>query len=58
MSQWLEALQLIIPGVSGADSPIHGPEGLRFYPRPKAVTTRWTQPAQQLTAGFNFPTSH
>ncbi|WP_151484542.1 CoA-acylating methylmalonate-semialdehyde dehydrogenase [Streptomyces albicerus] len=40
------------------DSPIHGPEGLRFYTRPKVVTTRWPQPAQQLTAGFNFPTSN
>ncbi|MEU5348017.1 CoA-acylating methylmalonate-semialdehyde dehydrogenase [Streptomyces sp. NPDC020766] len=39
------------------DSPIHGPEGIRFYTRPKVVTTRWPQPAQQVTAGFNFPTS-
>ncbi|MGW2328276.1 CoA-acylating methylmalonate-semialdehyde dehydrogenase [Streptomyces sp. NPDC001700] len=40
------------------DSPIHGPEGIRFYTRPKVVTSRWPQPAQQLTAGFTFPTSH
>ncbi|MFI1032448.1 CoA-acylating methylmalonate-semialdehyde dehydrogenase, partial [Streptomyces sp. NPDC020951] len=40
------------------DSPIHGPEGLRFYTRPKVVTTRWPQPAQHVTAGFNFPTSN
>ncbi|QIY68332.1 CoA-acylating methylmalonate-semialdehyde dehydrogenase [Streptomyces sp. RLB1-33] len=39
------------------DSPIHGPEGIRFYTRPKVVTTRWPQPAQQVTAGFDFPTS-
>ncbi|BBC29455.1 Methylmalonate-semialdehyde dehydrogenase [Streptomyces graminofaciens] len=39
------------------DSPIHGPEGIRFYTRPKVVTTRWPQPAQQVNAGFNFPTS-
>ncbi|MGA5505291.1 CoA-acylating methylmalonate-semialdehyde dehydrogenase [Streptomyces umbrinus] len=39
------------------DSPIHGPEGIRFYTRPKVVTTRWPQPKQQVTAGFNFPTS-
>ncbi|MEU9289505.1 CoA-acylating methylmalonate-semialdehyde dehydrogenase [Streptomyces sp. NPDC048275] len=39
------------------DSPIHGPEGIRFYTRPKVVTTRWPQPAQQVSAGFNFPTS-
>ncbi|WP_327312744.1 CoA-acylating methylmalonate-semialdehyde dehydrogenase [Streptomyces sp. NBC_01235] len=40
------------------DSPIHGPEGIRFYTRPKVVTTRWPQPTQQLAAGFNFPTSN
>ncbi|MDX3132721.1 CoA-acylating methylmalonate-semialdehyde dehydrogenase [Streptomyces europaeiscabiei] len=39
------------------DSPIHGPDGIRFYTRPKVVTSRWPQPAQQITAGFNFPTS-
>ncbi|MFJ8019316.1 CoA-acylating methylmalonate-semialdehyde dehydrogenase [Streptomyces sp. NPDC096311] len=39
------------------DHPIHGPEGVRFYTRPKVVTTRWPQPKQQVTAGFNFPTS-
>ncbi|MEU9454420.1 CoA-acylating methylmalonate-semialdehyde dehydrogenase [Streptomyces sp. NPDC048277] len=39
------------------DSPIHGPEGVRFYTRPKVVTTRWPEPRQQVTAGFNFPTS-
>ncbi|MET8806982.1 CoA-acylating methylmalonate-semialdehyde dehydrogenase [Streptomyces sp. NPDC004546] len=40
------------------DSPIHGPEGIRFYTRPKVVTTRWPQPKQPVTAGFTFPTSH
>ncbi|MFI5681524.1 CoA-acylating methylmalonate-semialdehyde dehydrogenase [Streptomyces cellulosae] len=40
------------------DSPIHGPEGIRFYTRPKVVTTRWPQPTQQISAGFNFPTSN
>ncbi|WP_406335759.1 CoA-acylating methylmalonate-semialdehyde dehydrogenase [Streptomyces sp. NBC_00203] len=40
------------------DSPVHGPEGIRFYTRPKVVTTRWPQPAQQVNAGFNFPTSN
>ncbi|MGP3991718.1 CoA-acylating methylmalonate-semialdehyde dehydrogenase [Streptomyces sp. 3N207] len=40
------------------DSPIHGPEGIRFYTRPKVVTTRWPQPAQEhAAAGFAFPTS-
>ncbi|MER6291227.1 CoA-acylating methylmalonate-semialdehyde dehydrogenase [Streptomyces sviceus] len=40
------------------DSPIHGPEGIRFYTRPKVVTTRWPQQSQQVSAGFNFPTSN
>ncbi|MFE2421947.1 CoA-acylating methylmalonate-semialdehyde dehydrogenase [Streptomyces hokutonensis] len=39
------------------DSPIHGPEGIRFYTRPKVVTTRWPRAAQQVAAGFDFPTS-
>ncbi|MFC8394218.1 MULTISPECIES: CoA-acylating methylmalonate-semialdehyde dehydrogenase [unclassified Streptomyces] len=39
------------------DSPIHGPEGVRFYTRPKVVTSRWPRPAQQVAAGFTFPTS-
>ncbi|MFM9370132.1 CoA-acylating methylmalonate-semialdehyde dehydrogenase [Streptomyces sp. Da 82-17] len=40
------------------DSPIHGPEGIRFYTRPKVVTTRWPRPAQHVAAGFTFPTSN
>ena len=39
------------------DSPVHGAEGIRFYTRPKVVTTRWPRPAQQITAAFAFPTS-
>ncbi|MEV0223851.1 CoA-acylating methylmalonate-semialdehyde dehydrogenase [Streptomyces sp. NPDC050704] len=39
------------------DSPIHGHDGIRFYTRPKVVTTRWPQPTQQVAAGFDFPTS-
>jgi malonate-semialdehyde dehydrogenase (acetylating)/methylmalonate-semialdehyde dehydrogenase len=39
------------------DNPIHGPEGIRFYTRPKVVTSRWPQPRQQADAGFGFPTS-
>ncbi|MGW1711222.1 CoA-acylating methylmalonate-semialdehyde dehydrogenase [Streptomyces sp. NPDC002206] len=39
------------------DSPVHGPEGIRFYTRPKVVTTRWPQPKQQVAAGFTFPVS-
>jgi malonate-semialdehyde dehydrogenase (acetylating)/methylmalonate-semialdehyde dehydrogenase len=36
------------------DSPIHGPEGVRFYTRAKVVTTRWPH----TEAAFNFPTSN
>ncbi|WP_333737588.1 CoA-acylating methylmalonate-semialdehyde dehydrogenase [Streptomyces sp. IBSBF 2806] len=39
------------------DHPIHGAEGIRFYTRPKVVTTRWPRPAQLTVAGFDFPTS-
>ncbi|MHC5257681.1 CoA-acylating methylmalonate-semialdehyde dehydrogenase [Streptomyces sp. UC4497] len=40
------------------DSPVHGPEGIGFYTRPKVVTTRWPRREQQTTAGFAFPTSN
>ncbi|GAB3975681.1 CoA-acylating methylmalonate-semialdehyde dehydrogenase [Actinoallomurus acanthiterrae] len=39
------------------DSPIHGAEGVRFYTRPKVVTTRWPE-TDSHTAAFNFPTSN
>ncbi|GAB3347895.1 CoA-acylating methylmalonate-semialdehyde dehydrogenase [Amycolatopsis echigonensis] len=35
------------------DSPIHGPEGVRFYTRAKVVTSRWPR----TEAAFSFPTS-
>lgn len=38
------------------DSPIHGPEGVRFYTRPKVVTTRWPDGGGPRAA-FAFPTS-
>ena len=38
------------------DSPIHGPEGVRFYTRAKVVTTRWPHTTTSAAA-FNFPTS-
>ena len=42
------------------DHHIHGPEGVRFYTRGKAITSRW--PATQATAAdagsMNFPTSN
>ena len=35
------------------DSPIYGPEGIRFYTRPKVVTTRWPEVASgNLDLGF------
>ncbi len=34
------------------DSPIYGPEGIRFYTRPKVVTTRWPETAGRLDLGF------
>jgi malonate-semialdehyde dehydrogenase (acetylating)/methylmalonate-semialdehyde dehydrogenase len=36
------------------DHHIHGPEGVRFYTRGKAITTRWPQEAP---ASHHFPTS-
>jgi malonate-semialdehyde dehydrogenase (acetylating)/methylmalonate-semialdehyde dehydrogenase len=41
------------------DHHIHGPEGVRFYTRGKAITSRW--PATQATpadaGSLHFPTS-
>ncbi len=35
------------------DSPIYGPEGIRFYTRPKVVTSRWPEVASdRLDLGF------
>ncbi|MGW2513314.1 CoA-acylating methylmalonate-semialdehyde dehydrogenase [Streptomyces scopuliridis] len=39
------------------DSPVHGPEGVRFYTRAKVVTTRWPHRERETAAGFSFPTS-
>jgi malonate-semialdehyde dehydrogenase (acetylating)/methylmalonate-semialdehyde dehydrogenase len=39
------------------DSPIHGPEGVRFYTRAKVVTTRWPHVSRTVKAALNFPTS-
>jgi malonate-semialdehyde dehydrogenase (acetylating) / methylmalonate-semialdehyde dehydrogenase len=38
------------------DSPIYGPEGIRFYTRPKVVTSRWPDPASS-TVDLGFPTT-
>jgi malonate-semialdehyde dehydrogenase (acetylating) / methylmalonate-semialdehyde dehydrogenase len=36
------------------DSPIYGPEGIRFYTRQKVVTTRWPDPASSAV-DLGFP---
>lgn len=38
------------------DSPIYGPDGLRFYTRPKVVTSRWPGRAAS-TVDLGFPTN-
>jgi malonate-semialdehyde dehydrogenase (acetylating)/methylmalonate-semialdehyde dehydrogenase len=37
------------------DSAIYGPDGIRFYTRPKVVTTRWPDPASSVV-DLGFPT--
>jgi malonate-semialdehyde dehydrogenase (acetylating)/methylmalonate-semialdehyde dehydrogenase len=40
------------------DSPIHGPDGVRFYTRAKVVTSRWPrQSGHDSTTAMNFPTA-
>ncbi|GAA2151713.1 CoA-acylating methylmalonate-semialdehyde dehydrogenase [Actinomadura napierensis] len=40
------------------DTHIHGPEGVRFYTRAKAITSRWPEPQTASTAGdMAFPTA-
>ncbi|XUL92874.1 hypothetical protein ACQ86D_45040 [Streptomyces galilaeus] len=39
------------------ESPIRGPEGIRFYTHPRVLTTRRPEAAQQHAAGFDLPTS-
>ncbi|MHB8467389.1 MAG: CoA-acylating methylmalonate-semialdehyde dehydrogenase [Acidimicrobiales bacterium] len=36
------------------DAPIYGPEGIRFYTRPKVITTRWPDPASSVI-DLGFP---
>jgi malonate-semialdehyde dehydrogenase (acetylating)/methylmalonate-semialdehyde dehydrogenase len=38
------------------DAPIYGPEGVRFYTRPKVVTSRWPDPAGSAI-DLGFPTN-
>ena len=39
------------------DAPVYGPEGIRFYTRPKVVTSRWPDPASSVI-DLGFPTNH
>lgn len=38
------------------DTAMYGPEGIRFYTRPKVVTSRWPDPASS-TVDLGFPTN-
>ncbi|WP_327635332.1 CoA-acylating methylmalonate-semialdehyde dehydrogenase [Kribbella sp. NBC_00482] len=38
-------------------SHIHGPEGVAFYTRAKAVTSRWPHVEQSVDSSFHFPTA-
>ena len=38
------------------DLHVHGAEGVKFYTRTKAVTTRWPEPEEKGKAGFTMPT--
>jgi len=39
------------------DTTIYGPEGFRFYTRPKVITSRWPDPAES-TVNLGFPQNH
>ncbi len=39
------------------DHHIHGPEGIRFYTRGKAITARWPETQATSDASLHFPTS-
>jgi malonate-semialdehyde dehydrogenase (acetylating) / methylmalonate-semialdehyde dehydrogenase len=39
------------------DSAMYGPEGVRFYTRPKVVTSRWPEP-ETSAIDLGFPTNH
>jgi malonate-semialdehyde dehydrogenase (acetylating)/methylmalonate-semialdehyde dehydrogenase len=39
------------------DSPIHGPEGVRFYTRAKVITSRWPHVEHPISASYHFPTA-
>ena len=41
------------------DTHVHGPEGIRFYTRAKAITSRWPDdtPPEHHRAHLHFPTA-
>ncbi len=39
------------------DTTIYGPEGFRFYTRPKVITSRWPDPAES-SVNLGFPQNH
>lgn len=39
-------------------SHVHGPEGVAFYTRAKAITTRWPKQTSNVAASMSFPTSN
>ncbi len=39
------------------DTHVHGPEGVSFYTRAKAVTSRWPGPAADAAPSMHFPTA-
>ncbi|GIF69123.1 methylmalonate-semialdehyde dehydrogenase (acylating) [Asanoa ishikariensis] len=39
------------------DTHVHGPEGVAFYTRAKAVTSRWPGPAVDAAPSMHFPTA-
>jgi malonate-semialdehyde dehydrogenase (acetylating)/methylmalonate-semialdehyde dehydrogenase len=40
------------------DTHVHGMEGVRFYSRAKAVTTRWPAVEADAGASYHFPTAN
>ncbi|GIF51609.1 malonate-semialdehyde dehydrogenase (acetylating)/methylmalonate-semialdehyde dehydrogenase [Asanoa ferruginea] len=39
------------------DTHVHGPEGVAFYTRAKAITSRWPGPATDAAPSLHFPTA-
>ena len=45
-----------LEGVAVRRPPMYGPEGIRFYTRPKVVTSRWPDPCDERV-DLGFPTN-